>query len=84
MLSEFSGDNRTNVAGTVLASDIGGTWYNAGAGFNAAITENVALYGSGEYNFGDVEGWAGTAGLEGSLVRKRQGALCAPCRNPFE
>jgi outer membrane autotransporter protein len=64
VLSEFSGDNRTNVAGLVLASDIGGTWYNAGAGFNAAITENVALYGSGEYNFGDVEGWAGTAGVK--------------------
>jgi outer membrane autotransporter protein len=64
VLSEFAGDNDTNVAGVILASDIGGTWYNAGAGFNAAITENVAVYGSGEYNFGDVEGWAGTAGVK--------------------
>jgi outer membrane autotransporter protein len=64
VLSEFMGDNDTNVAGTVLTSDIGGTWYNAGLGFNAAITENVALYGSGEYNFGDVEGWAGTGGIK--------------------
>ncbi len=64
VLSEFAGDNNTNVSGVILASDIGGTRYNAGAGFNAAITENVAVYGSGEYNFGDVEGWAGTAGVK--------------------
>jgi outer membrane autotransporter protein len=48
----------------VLTSDIGGTWYNAGLGFDAKLTDSVALYGSGEYNFGDVEGWAGTAGLK--------------------
>jgi outer membrane autotransporter protein len=64
VLSEFMGDNDTNVAGTVLTSDIGGTWYNAGLGFDAKLTDSVALYGSGEYNFGDVEGWAGTAGLK--------------------
>jgi hypothetical protein len=66
VLSEFIGRQPTPTSqALVLASDIGGTWYNAGRGLRCqAITESVALYGSGEYNFGDVEGWAGTAGLK--------------------
>lgn len=62
--SEFMGDNTTNVAGTVLTSDINGTWYNAGLGFTANLNESVALFGSAEYNFGDVEGWAGLGGVK--------------------
>ncbi|MBS7556546.1 autotransporter outer membrane beta-barrel domain-containing protein, partial [Ancylobacter dichloromethanicus] len=64
VLSEFMGDNKTNVAGTVLTSDINGTWYNAGLGFTAALNDSVALYGTGEYNFGDVQGWAGQGGIK--------------------
>ncbi|WP_018390128.1 autotransporter outer membrane beta-barrel domain-containing protein, partial [Ancylobacter sp. FA202] len=62
--SEFLGDNKTNVAGTVLTSDINGTWYNAGIGFTADLNGSVALFGTGEYNFGDVEGWAGQGGIK--------------------
>lgn len=64
VLSEFLGDNKTNVAGTVLTSDINGTWYNAGLGFTADLNGTVALFANGEYNFGDVQGWAGTGGVK--------------------
>ncbi|MDQ0303517.1 autotransporter outer membrane beta-barrel domain-containing protein [Ancylobacter polymorphus] len=62
--SEFLGDNKTNVAGTILTSDINGTWYNAGIGFTADLNGSVALFGNGEYNFGDVQGWAGQGGIK--------------------
>ncbi|SCW96502.1 autotransporter outer membrane beta-barrel domain-containing protein, partial [Ancylobacter rudongensis] len=62
--SEFLGDNKTNVAGTVLTSDINGTWFNAGLGFTADLNGSVALFGTGEYNFGDVQGWAGQGGVK--------------------
>jgi len=62
--SEFLGDNKTNVAGTILTSDINGTWYNAGIGFTADLNGSVALFGNGEYNFGDVQGWAGQGGVK--------------------
>ncbi|WP_425104534.1 autotransporter outer membrane beta-barrel domain-containing protein [Ancylobacter sp.] len=62
--SELLGDNKTNVAGTILTSDINGTWYNAGIGFTADLTGSVALFGNGEYNFGDVQGWAGQGGIK--------------------
>ncbi|MCK0209875.1 autotransporter outer membrane beta-barrel domain-containing protein [Starkeya koreensis] len=64
VLSEFMGDNKTNVAGTVLTSDINGTWYNAGLGFTADLNSTVALFGNAEYNFGDVEGWVGQGGIK--------------------
>lgn len=52
------------MAGTEFVSDVGGTWYSAGGGVTAQLANAVSLYGSGEYHFGDVEGWQGTGGLK--------------------
>lgn len=62
--SEFEGNNRSDINGVEFASDIGGTWYSAGGGINAQLAGSVSLYGSGEYHFGDVEGWQGTGGVK--------------------
>jgi outer membrane autotransporter protein len=64
VLSEFEGNNKTTVAATDFRSDVSGTWYSAGGGVTAQFAENVSLYGSGEYSFGDVEGWQGTGGVK--------------------
>jgi len=62
--SELEGNNRSDIEGTEFISDIGGTWYSAGGGVDAKLAGNVSFYGSGEYHFGDVEGWQGTGGLK--------------------
>jgi autotransporter family porin len=64
VLSEFEGDNQSTVAGTDFKSDVSGTWYSAGGGVTAQLANNLNLYGSGEYSFGDVEGWQGTGGVK--------------------
>lgn len=62
--SEFEGNNKADVSGTTFASDVGGTWYSAGGGVTAKLGNAVSLYGSGEYDFGDVEGWQGSGGVK--------------------
>jgi outer membrane autotransporter protein len=64
VLSEFEGANESEVAGTDFKSDVGGTWYSAGGGVTAELASNLSVYGSGEYSFGDVEGWQGTGGVK--------------------
>lgn len=61
---DFEGGSVTDVNGAKIASDIGGTWYSLGGGVNAQLANNVSLYGSGEYHFGDLEGWQGTGGVK--------------------
>ncbi len=65
-LTDFRGDSTVTVAGTPFASDVGVTWYNVGGGFTADLGNTLKVYGSAEYNFGDVEGWGVTGG--GKLV----------------
>ena len=62
--TDFLGDNETTVAGTAFSSDMGMTWYSVGGGLTAEMSKTLALYGSAEYNFGDVEGWGGTGGVK--------------------
>ena len=62
VLSEFEGDNKTKVSGTALVADLEGTWYDVGAGLTAAMSDKLALYGTVDYKFGDVEGVGGTVG----------------------
>jgi outer membrane autotransporter protein len=64
VLTDFLGDSTTIVGETPFESDMGMTWYSAGGGITAELNEAVALYGSGEYLFGDVEGWSGTGGVK--------------------
>lgn len=64
VLSEFEGSNESTVEGTDFKSDVSGTWYSAGGGVTAQLANNVSFYGSGEYSFGDVEGWQGTGGVK--------------------
>jgi outer membrane autotransporter protein len=64
VLTDFLGDSTTIVGETPFESDMGMTWYSAGGGITAELNEAVALYGSGEYLFGDVEGWGGTGGVK--------------------
>jgi outer membrane autotransporter protein len=64
VLTDFLGNNETLVAGTSFENDIGLTWYSAGGGITAELSKTLALYGSGEYLFGDVEGWSGTGGIK--------------------
>ncbi len=67
VLHEFLGDNRTKVAGTEFRNDMGGTWFNAGAGFTLDF-DNVGLYGHVEYNFGNrIEGLAAGLGVKVKL-----------------
>ncbi|WP_439544469.1 autotransporter family protein [Hyphomicrobium sp.] len=61
---DFEGTSTSEINGTDFTSDIGGTWYSVGGGVNAQLANNVSLYGSGEYHFGDVEGWQGTGGVK--------------------
>lgn len=63
VVSEFDGQFASSVNTIAFDSDIGGTWYTAGAGLTAAISNSVSLYGQTEYAFGDVEGWQGSGGL---------------------
>jgi outer membrane autotransporter protein len=64
VLHEFMGDNRTTVSGTEFRNDMGGTWYNAGAGFSLDF-DNVGLYGHVEYNFGNrIEGLGAGLGVK--------------------
>jgi hypothetical protein len=78
VLHEFMGDNRTTVAGSPFRNDMGGTWYNAGAGFTVDF-DNVGLYGHVEYNFGDrVEGLAGGLGVKIKLGGSSPVAAVAP------
>ncbi len=64
VLHEFMGDNTTKVAGTEFSNDMGGTWFNAGAGFTVDFG-NVGLYGHVEYNFGNrVEGLGAGLGVK--------------------
>jgi outer membrane autotransporter protein len=62
--SEFEGDNQSRISGVEFASDVSGTWYSAGGGVTAKLANALSFYGSGEYHFGDVEGWQGTGGLK--------------------
>jgi len=62
--SEFEGDNRSSINRVEFVSDVGGTWYSAGGGVTANLGNAMSFYGSGEYHFGDVEGWQGTGGLK--------------------
>jgi outer membrane autotransporter protein len=64
VLSEFLGDNETVVAGTPFQNDMGLTWFEAGGGVTAELSNAISLYGSAEYSFGDVEGWGGTGGVK--------------------
>ncbi len=64
VLSEFLGDNNTTIAGTKFASDTSGVWYSVGGGVTAELGRSLSLYGSGEYSFGDVQGWGGTGGVK--------------------
>lgn len=64
VLSEFLGDNETVVGGTPFQSDMGLTWFEAGGGVTAELSNSISLYGSAEYSFGDVEGWGGTGGVK--------------------
>jgi outer membrane autotransporter protein len=64
VLSEFLGDNPTTISGNSFKSDLSGTWYSVGGGLTAELSNSVALYGSGEYSFGDVQGWGGTGGVK--------------------
>lgn len=64
VLSEFEGNNESEVAGTSFKSGVSGTWYSAGGGVTAQLASSVSVYGSGEYSFGDVEGWQGTGGVK--------------------
>ncbi|MGE0152938.1 MAG: autotransporter outer membrane beta-barrel domain-containing protein [Reyranellaceae bacterium] len=67
VLHEFMGDNDTTVGGTKFNNDMGGTWFNAGAGFTVDF-DNVGLYGHIEYNFGgQVDGLAGGLGVKVKL-----------------
>jgi len=64
VLHEFMGDNKTTVSGTEFRNDMGGTWYNAGAGFSLDF-DNVGLYGHVEYNFGNrIEGLGAGLGVK--------------------
>ena len=62
VLSDFRGDATTTVGGTPFASDIGVTWYNVGGGFTADMGNALKVYGSADYDFGDIEGWSLTGG----------------------
>jgi outer membrane autotransporter protein len=64
VLSEFLGDNETIIGGTPFQSDMGLTWFEAGGGLTAELSNSVSLYGSADYSFGDVEGWGGTGGVK--------------------
>ena len=62
VLSDFRGDSTIDISGLPMASDIGVTWFNVGGGFTADLSSNFKLYGSADYNFGDLEGWGVTGG----------------------
>jgi outer membrane autotransporter protein len=78
VLHEFMGDNKTTVSGTPFHNDMGGTWYNAGAGFTVDF-DNVGLYGHIEYNFGErIEGLAAGLGVKIKLGGSSPVAAAAP------
>lgn len=62
--SEFEGSNQSKISDVEFVSDVSGTWYSAGGGVTAKLANALSFYGSGEYHFGDVEGWQGTGGLK--------------------
>lgn len=62
--SELEGNNRSQMSGVEFVSDVGGTWYSAGGGVTAKLADAWSVYGSGEYHFGDVEGWQGSGGVK--------------------
>jgi outer membrane autotransporter protein len=64
VLSDFWGDNETIVGGTPFKSDMGMTWYSVGGGLTAEFSQSLAVYGSAEYDLGDLEGWGGTGGVK--------------------
>jgi outer membrane autotransporter protein len=64
VLSDFFGDNHTIVGATDFRNDVGLTWFEAGGGVTAELSNSISLYGSAEYSFGDVQGWGGTGGVK--------------------
>jgi outer membrane autotransporter protein len=64
LYSNFDGETVSYVSGTRLVSDIGGTCGSIGGGITASPGTILDLYASGDYRFGDVEGWNGTVGVK--------------------
>jgi outer membrane autotransporter protein len=62
--SELEGNNRSEISGVEFVSDVSGKWYSAGGGVTAKLADAWSVYGSGEYHFGDVEGWQGSGGVK--------------------